>query len=290
MSSAADAEKRASRASLGALRSVLPYALAHKGRIAAALVALFIASAATLVVPIAVRQMIDFGFSDANGGVIRSLFHRHAGRRRRARDRLGRALLLRHDARRAGGGGPSLRPLRPSHPPRSRLFRRREDRRDRLAPLRRHDPAQGDLRLDGVDRAAQSLHVRRRDRDDGRDQRQALGLRARRDPDHRPAAVRRGPGGAPAFAPRPGYARRRHRLRDREPLGGARHAVVHRRSLHRQPLPGGRLRRLRGGAQHVAGARDRHRGRPVPGLRQRRRSCCGSAPRTWWPDASPAAC
>ncbi len=74
MPSAADAEKRASRASLGALRSVLPYALRHKGRIAAALVALFIASAATLVVPIAVRKMIDFGFSEANGGVIRGYF------------------------------------------------------------------------------------------------------------------------------------------------------------------------------------------------------------------------
>ena len=74
MTSAADAEKRASRASLGALRSVLPYALRHKGRIAAALVALVIASAATLVVPIAVRKMIDFGFSDANGGVIRVYF------------------------------------------------------------------------------------------------------------------------------------------------------------------------------------------------------------------------
>ena len=74
MTSAADAEKRASRASLGALRSVLPYALRHKGRIGAALIALFVASAATLVVPIAVRKMIDFGFSDANGGVIRVYF------------------------------------------------------------------------------------------------------------------------------------------------------------------------------------------------------------------------
>ncbi len=53
---------------------MLPYALAHKGRIAAALVALFVASAATLVVPVAVRRMIDFGFSDANSGVIRVYF------------------------------------------------------------------------------------------------------------------------------------------------------------------------------------------------------------------------
>ncbi len=74
MSSAAEADRRAPRAPLGALRSVLPYALAHKSRIAAALIALVVASAATLVVPVAVRRMMDFGFSDANSGVIRVYF------------------------------------------------------------------------------------------------------------------------------------------------------------------------------------------------------------------------
>ena len=74
MSSAAETDRRAPRAPLGALRSVLPYALAHKMRIAAALVALIVASAATLVVPVAVRRMMDFGFSDANSGVIRVYF------------------------------------------------------------------------------------------------------------------------------------------------------------------------------------------------------------------------
>ena len=74
MSSAAEAGPRASRAPLGALRPVLPYALAHKTRIAAALIALVVASAATLVVPVAVRRMMDFGFSDANSGVIRVYF------------------------------------------------------------------------------------------------------------------------------------------------------------------------------------------------------------------------
>ena len=73
MPSAADAG-RTTRAPLGALRSVLPYALAHKGRMAAALAALLVASAATLVVPVAVRRMIDFGFSDANAAVIRVYF------------------------------------------------------------------------------------------------------------------------------------------------------------------------------------------------------------------------
>ncbi len=74
MSSAAEAYRPAPRAPLGALRSVLPYALAHKARIAGALIALFIASAATLVVPVAVRRMMDFGFSDANSAVIRVYF------------------------------------------------------------------------------------------------------------------------------------------------------------------------------------------------------------------------
>ncbi len=74
MSSAAEAGPRARRAPLSNLKPVLPYALAHKGRIAAALVALVVASAATLVVPVAVRRMIDFGFSDANAGVIRVYF------------------------------------------------------------------------------------------------------------------------------------------------------------------------------------------------------------------------
>ena len=74
MSLAADAGRRAPRAPLGALRPVLPYAFAHKRRIAGALVALVIASAATLVVPVAVRRMIDFGFSDANAGMIRVYF------------------------------------------------------------------------------------------------------------------------------------------------------------------------------------------------------------------------
>ncbi len=74
MSSAADAGSKTSRSSLGALRPLAPYAFVHRGRIALALVALTIASAATLVVPIAVRRMIDFGFSADNAGLIRVYF------------------------------------------------------------------------------------------------------------------------------------------------------------------------------------------------------------------------
>ena len=72
--SSADAGSKRSRVSLGALKPLAPYAFAHRTRIVLALIALAIASAATLVVPIAVRRMIDFGFSDANAGLIRAYF------------------------------------------------------------------------------------------------------------------------------------------------------------------------------------------------------------------------
>ena len=74
MSSAADVGSKRSRVSLGALKPLAPYAFAHRGRIGLALIALTVASAATLVVPIAVRRMIDFGFSDSNAGLIRAYF------------------------------------------------------------------------------------------------------------------------------------------------------------------------------------------------------------------------
>src|SRR5271169_3710898 len=72
--SSADAGSKRSQVSLGALRPLAPYALAHRTRIVLALIALMIASAATLVVPVAVRRMIDFGFSDSNAAFIRVYF------------------------------------------------------------------------------------------------------------------------------------------------------------------------------------------------------------------------
>jgi ATP-binding cassette, subfamily B, bacterial len=62
------------RASLGALRPLLPYALRHRGRIALGFVALLVASAATLAVPFAVRRMIDNGFSEGRVGLIHHYF------------------------------------------------------------------------------------------------------------------------------------------------------------------------------------------------------------------------
>src|SRR4051794_1071242 len=62
------------KAALSSLTSLAPFALAYKGRIAAALAALVAASAATLVVPVAVRRVIDHGFSDQGGAVINAYF------------------------------------------------------------------------------------------------------------------------------------------------------------------------------------------------------------------------
>src|ERR1700724_4916598 len=72
--SSADTGSKRSRVSLSALKPLAPYAFVPRARIVLALIALAIASAATLVVPIAVRRMIDFGFSDSNAGLIRAYF------------------------------------------------------------------------------------------------------------------------------------------------------------------------------------------------------------------------
>lgn len=62
------------KAALSALRPLVPYAIAYKGRIAAALLALIVASAATLVMPIALRRVVDFGFSADDRTLINAYF------------------------------------------------------------------------------------------------------------------------------------------------------------------------------------------------------------------------
>ena len=244
MSSAADAGSKRSRVSLGALKPLAPYAFAHRGRIVLALIALdhrFGRDA----------RRADRGQAHDRLRVLGRqrrphprLFSGHDRRRRGARAGVGRAILLGDDARRTGRRRPSRRSLLPPDPARSELFRRREDRRHRFSPFRRHDAAQGDVRLLGVAGAAQSLPVRRRDHDDGGHQPETLGLRAGGDSDHRPAALRGRTFGARAVPPRSGQARGRDRLRHRKPVGGARHAVVPRGDVHRWPLSRRRLRRL----------------------------------------------
>jgi len=63
-----------SRASLASLAPLIPFALRYKGRIAAALGALSVAAAVTLMVPIAVRRMIDFGFSPSGTELVDAYF------------------------------------------------------------------------------------------------------------------------------------------------------------------------------------------------------------------------
>ncbi len=67
-------EPQRSRASLSALRPILPYARKLPGRIALALVALLVASLATLVVPYAIREMVDRGFHGGGEGSVHLYF------------------------------------------------------------------------------------------------------------------------------------------------------------------------------------------------------------------------
>ena len=71
---AQDTDAKPPRTSLSALLPLLPYALRYRGRIAAAVVALVAASAATLTVPLAVRRMIDYGFSGEGADLINTYF------------------------------------------------------------------------------------------------------------------------------------------------------------------------------------------------------------------------
>jgi ATP-binding cassette, subfamily B, bacterial len=59
---------------LAPLLALVPFGLRYRGRIAAAFGALLLASAATLAVPLAVRQMIDSGFAPENAGFIDRYF------------------------------------------------------------------------------------------------------------------------------------------------------------------------------------------------------------------------
>ena len=62
------------RRSLRPLLDLLPFVARYRGRGAAALVALVVAAASTLVVPVAVRRMIDNGFDPAHAGLIGNYF------------------------------------------------------------------------------------------------------------------------------------------------------------------------------------------------------------------------
>ncbi|MDT3379954.1 ABC transporter transmembrane domain-containing protein [Labrys neptuniae] len=68
------AESSRNSRTLRPLMALAPYALAYRGRIVLAFLALTVAAAATLVVPVAMRRMIDFGFSVGHAAAIDSYF------------------------------------------------------------------------------------------------------------------------------------------------------------------------------------------------------------------------
>jgi ATP-binding cassette subfamily B protein len=66
---ATDAPARSRRPDFASLKPLLPFALAYRGRIVAALLSLVVAAMATLALPLAVRRVIDGGFGGEGGGV-----------------------------------------------------------------------------------------------------------------------------------------------------------------------------------------------------------------------------
>jgi ATP-binding cassette subfamily B protein len=75
MTAAGVEEKRGRRARrLRPLASLLPYVGRYRGRALAALTALIVAAVTTLIVPVAVRRMIDFGFTEEGVALIDSYF------------------------------------------------------------------------------------------------------------------------------------------------------------------------------------------------------------------------
>jgi ATP-binding cassette subfamily B protein len=73
-SNAEPASATRTRSSLKSLLPLVPFALRYRGRIFWALIALTVASSSTLAIPLAVRRMIDFGFSTESAGLIDKYF------------------------------------------------------------------------------------------------------------------------------------------------------------------------------------------------------------------------
>jgi ATP-binding cassette subfamily B protein len=71
---AAVAEPSKSRARLRPLLALSPYVARYRGRVILALIALTVAALTTLIVPVAVRRMIDFGFTPKGIALINSYF------------------------------------------------------------------------------------------------------------------------------------------------------------------------------------------------------------------------
>ncbi len=70
----AGAERKSERKSLRPLAALVPYLARYRGLVAGALAALVTAAVTTLALPLAVRRMIDHGFSESDAGFIDTYF------------------------------------------------------------------------------------------------------------------------------------------------------------------------------------------------------------------------
>ena len=194
------------------LAGLIPYIVRYRGRAAAALAALIVASLTTLIVPVAVRRMIDFGFSDKAVQLIDSYFAVmilvvavlavSSALRFYLVTTLGERIVadLRSDV------FAHLTRLSPAY------FDARAHRRNCVSAHGRYDPDQIGRGRFGVDCAAQSGSVSWRRRHDGRDQSAAVLVRARCNSGDRAAARRLRACRAPAWPCGAGYARQCVRL------------------------------------------------------------------------------
>ena len=62
------------RRDLRPLRRLLPYLARYRGRVILALISLLVASAATLIIPVAVRRLLDNGFTTGNAQLVNQYF------------------------------------------------------------------------------------------------------------------------------------------------------------------------------------------------------------------------
>ncbi len=209
------------------LLSLVPYIARYRWQATAAVCALLVAAVATLLVPIAVRRMIDFGFSRDSATLIDSYFTvmiavvavlaLSSAARYYLVTTLGERIVA--DLR-----GDVFRHIVSL----SAAYFDQAKTGELLSRLdRRHHPDQGRGRRLGLDRLAQCRAVHRRHRHDGGDEPASVVLRARRHSGDRAAALWLRPPGAAALAHRAGYARRRLRLRLRVDRRGARAASLH---------------------------------------------------------------
>ena len=223
-------------AKLRPLLALAPYVARYRGRAALAFISLTVAAITTLVVPIAVRRMIDFGFSPEGIALINSYFSvmiaivavlaAASASRYYLVMTIGERIVadLRRDV------FAHLVSLSPA------FFDSARSRRTGVAADRRYHPDQIRGRRLGVDRAAQHDAVHRRRRHDGDHEPETVGLRAAGDPADRDSAGRVRALGAAAVAQRAGYAGGRQRLRLRTDRRDQDRAGLYQRAAGDQPL------------------------------------------------------